>query len=100
MREQSIKYVSVIMRNLYNDLITDINGVIINNLTAANLVLQNPAHYWIEKNTDGDERLCSAIVDQTILTITALNGNNSYSVIADNYNQYSLIGGHPIHRPK
>ncbi len=98
------KQVSFLMNNLGSDTIQAIGPLSVNNLTGYQLAEYSPGQFYIEKNTYGEDRLCSVCLDGQKMTITATNAQQQqYTVTAENFEIVNVIGGHPTHpisRPK
>jgi len=99
-----VKLSCIELTDIVNDTITSVANFPYAPMTAASLAQQMPHMFFIEKNSQGVQRLCVARIDGEPLQITALNGVLPYTPTITDYDTLvrnnTLFHGHPIHRPK
>ena len=98
-----IKLSCVELTDIVNDTITSVANFPIAPVTAPILCGLMPHMFFIEKNSQGVDRLCVARIDGQPLPITAVNLGVGYTPTVTDYDTYvnhGLFSTHPIHRPK
>lgn len=80
-----------------NDTIVAINELAVN-MDAASLVSKNPAQFWIEKTSLGDDRLCTIRKDGQPMLIEIINNQNTYYAYPENFEPSYAIA-RPMHTP-
>ena len=101
------KPISLPVRDLKNDTLISVGGITVN-MTAAQLVTANPAQFFMDRTTYGEDRLCTLSLDQEKVEVVAEDAQQQqYTVAGENFEYVpvfvAVIGGHPtqpIGRPK
>jgi hypothetical protein len=91
------------LTDIVNDTITSVANFPIAPVTAFGLAQVMPHMFFIEKNSQGVDRLCVSRIDGAPLPITAVNLGVAYTPVIEDYDTlvvHGLFSTHPIHRPK